>query len=42
MKIRKNGMETFLYCVACIITLGTLWLLRMAITAGIKHALKED
>ena len=42
MKIRKEGLETFLYCLFCLCTFGSLYILRVIITAAIRRALKDE
>jgi len=41
MRIKRDTFDTFFYCLFCVITLGGLWVYRLAITAGIKKALED-
>lgn len=43
MKLHKSkALDDFVYILACIGTLGTLWILRITITQAIKMALDDD
>lgn len=38
MRIKDNTAEYVIYCLFCILTLGTLFLLRVLITQGVKQS----
>jgi hypothetical protein len=44
MEIRKdiNGLDSLVYLVACVLTLGAVYLSRVIITTAIVRAAKQD
>jgi hypothetical protein len=42
MKFRKNNIEHLIYVLLCIFSFGSVYILRVIISQGIKYALEED
>ncbi len=42
VKLNESSFEDFIYIVACILTLGSVWIARVLMTKAIKKAFAED
>lgn len=42
MRIKKSVLDSVVYTLFCVLTLGGLWLMRIAISQGIRKAVKSD
>lgn len=42
MNVKKNGAETFVYILICLLSLGSAFVLRLIITVAIRCALQND
>ena len=40
-KIKKNWVDSVLYVVLCVATLGSMYILRLAISQGIRKAIEK-
>ena len=41
MKVKDSGLESLVYIILCVVSLGTIWLTRIVITMAIRKALEE-
>lgn len=41
MKAKENAIDTIVYIIACIVTLGALWITRIVISQAIRKAVQE-
>lgn len=39
MQIKKSGLDTTVYIVFCVLTLGTVWLMRIIISEAIRKSI---
>ena len=37
----QKGIDSFFYILGCILTCGSLWLIRIAVTKGIQYAAEQ-
>lgn len=42
MKVKRDGMDTFFYTCFCILSLGSLWVLRLVISHAIRCSVKDE
>jgi len=42
LKKKSSSLENALYCLACISSLGIIYLVRVLITTAIRHAIKDE
>jgi len=42
MKVKQNKLDTVAYIILCILSGGTIWLLRILMSVAIRMALKDD
>lgn len=40
MKIKNDGLDSIVYIIVCVCTLGTVWLTRIVISTAIRKALE--
>ena len=41
MKVKENSIDTIVYIIACIITLGAVWITRIIISQAIRKSVQE-
>ncbi len=41
MKVRTNTIDDIVYIIACIITLGAVWITRIIISQAIRRSVQE-
>jgi len=41
MKVKNDGLESLVYVILCVLSVGTIWLTRIVISTAIRKALEE-